>query len=161
MVYYLVSVRICYFTEETIGFNTTKPGYPTEALMGILENRSPQADHHFTNEWMGSQISTIIRQGRTSDQIYPWASCQIRKTVGCACSGNAGSVFAATVSDPDMHYGTCEMHVPWCMPGLLISKFPWSQWRRKRSRHSRLMRNPQFYVSGKRSMPWCKSGTNE
>ena len=28
--------------------------------------------------------------------------------------------------------------------------FLWSRWRRKRSRHSRCMRNPQFYVSGKR-----------
>ena len=23
------------------------------------------------------------------------------------------------VSDPDMHHGTCVMHVPWCMPGSL------------------------------------------
>ena len=27
------------------------------------------------------------------------------------------------VSDPDMHYGTCVTHVPWCMPGSLISVF--------------------------------------
>ena len=25
------------------------------------------------------------------------------------------------VSDPDMHHGTCVMHVPWCMPGSLTS----------------------------------------
>ena len=56
------------------------------------------------------------------------------------------------VSDPDMHHGTCVTHVPWCMPGLLTSGFFWSRWRGKRSRHSRRMRNPQFYVSGKRSM---------
>ena len=54
------------------------------------------------------------------------------------------------VSDPDMHHGTCVMHVPWCMPGSLTSGFLWSRWRGKRSRHSRRMRNPQFYVSGKR-----------
>ena len=29
-----------------------------------------------------------------------------------------------------------------------------SQWRGKRSRHSRSMRNPQFYVSGKRPILW-------
>ena len=29
---------------------------------------------------------------------------------------------------------------------------PW--WRGKRSRHSRCMRNPQFYISGKRPMPF-------
>ena len=55
-------------------------------------------------------------------------------------------------SDPDMHHGTCVTHVPWCMPGSLTSGFIWSRWRGKRSRHSRHMRNPQFYVSGKRPM---------
>ena len=54
------------------------------------------------------------------------------------------------VSDPYMHHGTCVTHVPGCMPGSLTSGFLWSRWRGKRSRHSRRMRNPQFYVSGKR-----------
>ena len=56
------------------------------------------------------------------------------------------------VSDPDMHHGTCVTHVPWCMPGSLTSDFLWSRWRGKCSRHSRRMRNPQFYVSGKTPM---------
>ena len=47
------------------------------------------------------------------------------------------------VSYPDM---------PWCMPGSLTSGFLLSRWSGKRSRHSRRMRNPQFYVSGKRPM---------
>ena len=82
-----------------------------------------------------------------------WASYQIRKIAGCACAGNAVNVFTAfPVSDPDMHHGTCVTHVPWCMPGSLTSGFLWSQWRWKQSRHSRRMRNPQFYVSGKRPM---------
>ena len=55
-------------------------------------------------------------------------------------------------SDPDMHHGTCVTHVPWCMPGSLTSGLLWSQWWGKRSRHSRRMRNPQFYASGKRPM---------
>ena len=50
------------------------------------------------------------------------------------------------ISDPDMHHGTCVTHVPWCMPGSLTSNFLWSRRRGKR------MRNPQFYVSGKRPM---------
>ena len=54
--------------------------------------------------------------------------------------------------DPDMHHDTSVTHVPWCMPGSLTSGFLWSQWRGKCSRYSRRMRNPQFYVSGKRSM---------
>ena len=56
------------------------------------------------------------------------------------------------VSDPEMHHGTCMSQVPWCMPGSLISSFIWSLWPGKRSRHSRRMPNPQFYVSGKRPM---------
>ena len=59
------------------------------------------------------------------------------------------------VSNPDMHHGTCvtrtsrhgrharvEMHVGVANPRC----------RGKRSRRSRRMRNPQFYVSGKRPM---------
>ena len=54
------------------------------------------------------------------------------------------------VSDLDMHHGTCVTHVPWCMSGSLTSGFLWIRCRGKRSRHSRRMHNPQFYVSGKR-----------
>ena len=54
------------------------------------------------------------------------------------------------VSDPDMHHGTCVTHLPWYMPASLTSGFLWNRWRRKRSRHSRRMRNPHFYVSGKK-----------
>ena len=62
------------------------------------------------------------------------------------------------ISDTGMHHGTCVTHVPWCMPGSLISGFLWSWWRGKRSRR---MRNPQLYVSGKRPMGnkylWCSA----
>ena len=54
------------------------------------------------------------------------------------------------VSDPGMRHGTCVTHVPWCMLGSLTRGFLWSRWWGKRSRHSRRMRNPEFYVSGKR-----------
>ena len=54
------------------------------------------------------------------------------------------------VSDPGMHHGTCVTQVPWCIPG--VSGSIWSRWRGKRSRHSRHMHNPQFYVCGKRPM---------
>ena len=56
------------------------------------------------------------------------------------------------VSDPDMHHDTCVMQVSLCMSGSLTSNFLWSRWQEKRSRHYRRMRNPQFYVSGKRPM---------
>ena len=54
--------------------------------------------------------------------------------------------------NPGIHHGTCVTHVPWCMPGSLLSGFFRSRWRGKRSRHSRRMCNPQFDVSGKRPM---------
>ena len=54
------------------------------------------------------------------------------------------------VSDPDLHHGTWATHVPCCMPGSLTSDFRWSRCRRKRSRQSRRMRDPQIYLSGKR-----------
>ena len=60
------------------------------------------------------------------------------------------------VSNPDMHHGTCVTHVPWCMSGSLTCGFLWSRWRGKLSRHSRRMRNPQFCVSGKRTITRTK-----
>ena len=55
-----------------------------------------------------------------------WASYQIRDIVGCACAGNAWERFPChqlqrkpLVSDPDMHHGTCDTHLPWCMSGAL------------------------------------------
>ena len=61
--------------------------------------------------------------------ILQWASYQIRKIAGCACAGMPG-MFSPTlrVSDPDMHHGTCVMHVPWCMSGSLSDGFLWSRW---------------------------------
>ena len=85
------------------------------------------------------------------------ASYQIRKIADCACAGNAGNFSPPPrVSDSDMHHGTCVTHVPWCMSESQTSDFLWSRWRGKRTRHSRCMRNPQFCVSGKRPMAWCR-----
>ena len=82
-----------------------------------------------------------------------WTSYQICKVAGCACTGNTGNVFPPPrVSDPGMHRGTCVKHVPWCMPWSVAICYFWSRLREKRSRHSRRMRLPQFFVSGKRSM---------
>ena len=51
-------------------------------------------------------------------------------------------------------------HVPWCMPGSLTSGFLWSRCQGKRSRYSRRMRNPQFYISGKRPMEMASQITS-
>ena len=69
------------------------------------------------------------------------------------------------VSDSDIHHGTCATHVPWCMPGSLTRGLLWNWWRGNSFRHSRRMRKPRFYVSGRRTMwrrpnaslSWCHS----
>ena len=81
----------------------------------------------------------------------PWASYQIHKTDSCACAGNAGNVLRKRSRHASRHV---RDEVPWCIPVSLTSGLLWSRWRVKRSRHSRCMRNPHFYVhiSGKRHM---------
>ena len=84
-----------------------------------------------------------------------WASYQIRKIAGCACTGNAGNVFPCgrlqrkpLASDPGRHHGTCMTHVLWCMSGSLTrggrENFP--------SFPAHV--HPQCYVSGKRPIYW-------
>ena len=82
--------------------------------------------------WTGQWVNTYVFNG----------PLLLRKIAGCACAGNAGNVFPAIVGMRSRH---ASRHVPWCMPGSLTSGFLWSRWRGKRSRHSRRMRNPQFY----------------
>ena len=81
--------------------------------------------------------------------VISGVSYQICKIAGCACAGNAGNVFPhhrfqrkPLVSDPGMRHARAVMHVGIAYP----------RWRGKRSRHSRRMRIPQFYVSGKSPM---------
>ena len=84
------------------------------------------------NMWLGQ---TNIWQAIWEDYLWVhiWASCQIRKIGGYACAGNAGNVFPPPrIGDPNMQ------------------RFLWSRWQGKSSRHSRRMRNPQYYVSSKR-----------
>ena len=89
-------------------------------------------------------LDSVSRMTITS----PWASYQIRKVVGCAFAGMPVTFSPPPrVSDPDMHHGTFVTDVLWCMPGSLTSSFLWSRWRGNRSRHSRCICNPQFYVS--------------
>ena len=86
-------------------------------------------------------IKVWATSGSGNCHTKPWTSCLICKIAGCACAGDAGSVFSRhrlqrklLVSDPGMH------HVGITNP----------RWRGKCFRHSRRMRNPQFYVFGKR-----------
>ena len=86
----------------------------------------------------------------------PWVSYQIRKIAGCACAGNAGHVFPhrrlqwkSRHASRHVRHARAVMHVGIAYPRC----------RGKHSRHSRLMRNPQFYVSGKRPIPWINYTT--
>ena len=54
------------------------------------------------------------------------------------------------VNDHDMHHRSMRDARTLLHLGSLTSGFLWSRWRGKRSRHSRRMCNPQFYVSGTR-----------
>ena len=47
---------------------------------------------------------------------------------------------------------TCFTHLPLCMSVFLITGFLWIWWRGKCFRHSRGLRNQQFYVSGKKPL---------
>ena len=56
--------------------------------------------------------------------VCAWASYQIRKIGGCMreCRERFPHHWLQRkplVSKPGMHHGTCVMHVPWCMSGLL------------------------------------------
>ena len=78
-----------------------------------------------------------------------WASCQIRKLWLLRMRRECRELFPRhrlqrkpLVSDPGMRHSRAVMHV-----GIAN---PW--WWGKRSRHSRCVRYPQFYVHGKRSI---------
>ena len=124
-----------------------------------------RADSRFPH----SQWETSLQSN--AGECIAWASYQICKTVGCACTGNVGNNFLYKIPVPrrpcpagnSMRFlRHCGLAIPTCiterarrtcrdtLPGSLTSGFLWSRWRRKRSRHSGCMRNPQFYVSGKR-----------
>ena len=79
--------------------------------------------------------------------ITPWASYQICKIAGRACTRNAGNLFPATEFE-----GNCYIAIPACITAraLMHVGIAYPRWRGKRSQHSRRMRNPQFYVSGKK-----------
>ena len=92
-----------------------------------------------------------IKENPKVPHLVPWSLTRYVKLRVAHAPGMSGTFSPPPrVSDPDMHHGTCVTHVPWYVPGSLTSGFLWSRWRGKRSRYSRRMRSPQFYVSGNR-----------
>ena len=115
-----------------------------------LEPKSCRGDE-FCRRWLyGDKLQyiywrqTVCHHGDVC--VVQWASYQIRKTAGCACAGNAGNVFPTTDFKGNVRDARAVMHVEIAYP----------RWRGKRSRHSRRMLKPQFYVSGKRPMTGTK-----
>ena len=97
-----------------------------------------------------SRASRVIRNSSSlrMDLVSDTWNCELRRHA----SGMPGTFSPQPhVSDHDMHHVTCVTNVPWCISGLL-----WSRRRGKRSQHSRSMQNPQFNVSGKRTMQMSK-----
>ena len=116
-----------------------------------MNKPSEKAAFHYARYYCHYGNPCVHGKNACSLHRYPWTSCQIRKIAGAHARGMPGTFSPSPqVSDPDMHHGTCVTHVPWCMPGSLTYGFLWKRRREKFSRHSRRMRNLQFYVSGKR-----------
>ena len=91
----------------------------TTGLISVISCTEIKYNDVIWVEWICCVVVTV--------EFGPWTSYQIRKIVGCACAGNAGTVFPTRrlqrkplVSDPGIHHGTCVTHVPWCMLGSLI-----------------------------------------
>ena len=116
---YLIRITFRYCT---INRNRSKMHFAPETL--LLECLNSPTDI--------SYITKILKFIST-----PWASYQLCKIAGCACAGNAGNV--------RVH---ASRHVR-NMPESLNNGFLWSRWRGKRTRYSRRLCNPRYYVSGK------------
>ena len=132
---------------------------------------TPTLKRHQQSDWTslvaGLKISTPSKSSRTISGAQLGKHCshgplaRYIKLRVAHVPGMPGTFSPPSrVNDSHMHHGTCVTHVPWCMPGSPTSVFLWSRWRGKRSRHSPHMRNPQFYVSGKRPMPLVAPFTN-
>ena len=106
-------------------------------LMRIKAEESEQLDMHF-----------LVRGDDGNGPLTRYAKLRVAHAPGMPGTFSPPPRF----SDPDMHNGTCMTHVPWCMPGSLVSGFIWSWWRGKRSRYPRRMRKSQiaYLVRG----PW-------
>ena len=91
----------------------------------IFKSNKPGTYSNIFSFCCGRHIWLVARRPTA---IATWASCQICKIAGAHAPGMPGTFSPSPqVSDPDMHHGTCVMHVPWCMPGWLTSGFLWNR----------------------------------
>ena len=107
---------------------------------------------HNTHDWGQLHVSINYTAHKLSISIHGPLSRYVKLWLAHAPSMPGTFFPPPRVGDPGIHHGTYVTHVPWFMPGSLTSGFLWSRWQGKRSQHSRRMHNPQFYISGKRSI---------
>ena len=119
------------------------------AIMGGLCTMCGQLPSDFVLKWSGGMWSACVH-----GPLARYVKLRVVHAPGMPVTFSP----PPWVSDPDMHHGTCVPHEPRYRSGSLTSGFLWSRWRESVSRHSRRMRNPQFYVSGKRSIGWTLTG---
>ena len=101
----------------------------TTLVCFIVNEHTTKCSHYIVDVWWTA--SPVIRPS------WPMGLLPDTQNCGCACAGNATFSPSPQVSDPDI----CVTHVPWCM------KLFFEIGGGGRSRHSRRMRNLQFYVS--------------
>ena len=93
---------------------------------------------YFTTTSLSSRLPLIYGMPESSKTLFYGPLARYEKLRVTHAPGISGTFSPPQrVGDPDM-------------PESLTSGFLWNLWRGKRSRHSRRMRNLQFYVSGKR-----------
>ena len=114
----------------------------TKSCRGKISNFT--ARHHLYCDWL-KVYRNIIQLDR--DMLSVLWMVEIISRHNWIISRSMCRVLTQTANHTVMHHGACMTHVPWCMLGSLTNGFLWNRWRGKRSRR---MRNPQFYVSGKR-----------
>ena len=121
----IIRYNIPYWDHQTyILFNLEPWYFSTHAMHAVMT-----AAYYLCTKMLKDYFR-VLRVWWKTDQ--PWASCQIREIAGTHAPGILGMFSPPPrVSDPDMHHGTCVTHVPWCMPGSLVSGFLWGRPRGK------------------------------
>ena len=123
----ITAMEICLNSKTYWATSRTKEN--TQEVMHTTQSIS----HH--PKCKGSRMNIFIWCCSTTHichWLMTWTSCQIREIAGAHAPGMPGTFSPLPqVSDPDMHHGTCVMHVPWCMPGSLTSGFIWNRRRGK------------------------------
>ena len=99
------------------------------AISGCANSIIAYAKHRCTGGWLklwseGTWTSSYHLDAMITETYHSHhgsrASCQIRKFAGSHAPGMSETFSTPSrVSDPDMHHGTCVIHVPWCMPESL------------------------------------------